>query len=50
MDVCKDVAPEMLGLRSGFVVSIKQRSPNTVGTHCVIFRGSCVEDFTYYNE
>ena len=50
MDVCTDDAPEMLGSRSGFVVRIKQRSVNTVGTHCVIFRGSCLEDFTYYNE
>ena len=28
----------MLGSRSGFIVRIEQRSPNAVGTHCVIHR------------
>ena len=31
-----DGAPTMLGSRSGFIAKIKQKSPNAVGTHCVI--------------
>ena len=34
--VCMDGAPTMLGSRSGFIARIKQKSPNAVGTHCVI--------------
>ena len=36
--VCMDGAPTMLGSRSGFIARIKQKSPNAVGTHCVIHR------------
>ena len=38
--VCMDGAPEMLGSRSRFVARIKQRSPNTAGTHCIIRCGA----------
>ena len=36
--VCTDGAPTMLGFQSGFIARIKQKSPNAVGTHCVIHR------------
>ncbi|XP_077975251.1 protein FAM200C-like [Styela clava] len=36
--ICTNVAPAMLGSRSGFVSRMKQRSPNAIGTHCVIHR------------
>ena len=36
--ICADGAPTMFGSRSGFVIRIKQKSPNAVGTHCVIHR------------
>ena len=36
--VCTDGAPAMLGSQSGFVTRIKDKSPNAVGTHCVIHR------------
>ena len=36
--VCMDGAPTMLGSRSGFIARIKQKSPNAVGTHCVVHR------------
>ena len=36
--ICADGAPTMFGSRSGFVTRIKQKSPNAVGTHCVIHR------------
>ena len=36
--VCTDIAPVMLGYRSGFVAKIKQKNPDVVGTHCVIHR------------
>ena len=36
--ICTDGAPTILGSRSGFVTRIKQKSPNAVGTHCVIYR------------
>uniref|UniRef100_UPI00358FE70F protein FAM200C-like n=1 Tax=Myxine glutinosa TaxID=7769 RepID=UPI00358FE70F len=38
--VCTDGAPAMLGLRSGFVTKVKQKSPSAIGTHCVIHRES----------
>ena len=38
MGVCTDGAHVMLGSRGGFVTKIKQKSPNAVGTHCVIHR------------
>ena len=31
-------APTLLASRSGFIARIKQKSPNAVGTHCVIHR------------
>ncbi|XP_076806253.1 protein FAM200C-like [Clavelina lepadiformis] len=34
--VCTDGAPAMLGCRSGFISRMKQKSPNAVGSHCVI--------------
>jgi len=36
--VCTDGAPEMIGSRSGFISRIKQKSPNAIGSHCVIHR------------
>ena len=33
-----DGASTMLASRSGFIARIKQKSPNAVGTHCVIHR------------
>ena len=33
-----DGAPTMLASQSGFIARIKQKSPNAVGTHCVIHR------------
>nr|XP_039272720.1 protein ZBED8-like [Styela clava] len=36
--ICTDGAPAMLGSRSGFISRMKQRSPNAIGTHCVIHR------------
>ena len=36
--ICTDGALTMLGSQSGFVTRIKQKSPNAVGTHCVIHR------------
>jgi hypothetical protein len=36
--ICTDGAPAMLGSRSGFISRMKHRSPNAVGTHCVIHR------------
>jgi len=36
--ICMVGAPTMLGSRSGFIARIKQKSPNAVGTHCVIHR------------
>ena len=36
--ICADGAPTMFGSRSGFVTRIKQKSPNAVGTHCVIHK------------
>ena len=36
--ICTDGAPTMLGSQSGFIARIKQKSPNAVGTHCVIHR------------
>ena len=36
--VCTDGAPAMLGCRSGFITRVKQKNPDTVGTHCVIHR------------
>ena len=36
--VCTDSALTMLGSRSGFIPRIKQKSPNAVGTHCLIHR------------
>ena len=33
--VCTD-APAMFGSQSGFIVRIKQKSPNAVGSHCVV--------------
>ena len=38
--VCTDGAPAMRGCRSGFIVKIKQKNPDVVGTHCVIHRGA----------
>ena len=38
VDVCMDGAPTMLGSQSGFIARIKQKSPNAVGTHCVVHR------------
>ena len=38
MGVCTDGAPAMLGFRSGFIARIKQKSPNAVGSHCVMHR------------
>ena len=34
--ICTDGAPAMLGCRSGFIARMKKRSPNAVGSHCVI--------------
>ena len=34
--VCIDGASAILGCRSGFIVKIKQKNPDVVGTHCVI--------------
>ena len=36
--ICTDGAPTKLGFQSGFIARIKQKSPNAVGTHCVIHR------------
>ena len=36
--VCTDGAPAMLGSRGGFITLMKQRSPNIIGSHCVIHR------------
>ena len=36
--VCTDGAPAMLGCRSGFQTLVKEKSPNVVGTHCIIHR------------
>ena len=36
--ICTDGAPAMLGCRSGFIARMKRRSPNAVGSHCVIHR------------
>ena len=36
MGVCMDGAFKMLGSQSEFVARVKQRSPNAVGTLCVI--------------
>ena len=36
--ICTDGAPTMLGSQSGFIARIQQKSPNAVGTHCVIHR------------
>lgn len=36
--VCTDGAPAMLGSRGGFITRMKQRSPNAVGSHCIIHR------------
>ena len=36
--VCTDGAHAMLGSQRGFVTRIKDKSPNAVGTHCVIHR------------
>nr|XP_039256335.1 protein ZBED8-like [Styela clava] len=38
MGICTDGAPAMLGSRSGFVSRMKQRSPNAIGTRCVIHK------------
>ena len=35
--VSSDDAPAMLGCRSGFVARIKQKNPDIVGTHCIIY-------------
>ena len=36
--VCTDGAPAMIGSRRGFISRIKQKSPNAIGSHCVIHR------------
>jgi len=36
--VCTDGAPAMIGSRSGFISRIKEKSPNSIGSHCVIHR------------
>ena len=36
MGVCTDGCPAMIGSRSGFISRIKQKSPNAIGSHCVI--------------
>ena len=36
VSICTDGAPAMLGCRSGFIARMKRRSPNAVGSHCVI--------------
>lgn len=37
LGVCSDVAPVMLGSRSGFMTLVKE-NPDMTGTHCVILR------------
>ena len=36
--VCTDGAPAMLGCRSGFQTLVKEKSPNAIGTHCILHR------------
>jgi len=36
--VCTDGVLAMIGSRSGFISRIKQKSPNAIGSHCVIHR------------
>ena len=36
--VCTDGAPAMLGCRSGFQTLVKEKSPNVIGTHCILHR------------
>jgi hypothetical protein len=36
--ICTDGAPAMIGLRGGFIARMKEKSPNAIGTHCVIHR------------
>ena len=34
--VCTDGAPAMLGLQSGFITRVKEKSPSATGTHCIL--------------
>ena len=36
--VCTDGAPAMLGCCSGFQTLVKEKSPNAIGTHCILHR------------
>uniref|UniRef100_A0A8C4N202 Uncharacterized protein n=1 Tax=Eptatretus burgeri TaxID=7764 RepID=A0A8C4N202_EPTBU len=36
--VCTDGAPAMLGLQSGFITRVKEKSPSAMGTHCILHR------------
>ncbi len=36
--VCTDGAPAMLGLQSGFITRVKEKSPSAIGTHCILHR------------
>ena len=47
--VCTDGVAAMLGCRSGFIATIKQKNSDVVETHCVIHRKG-LQDFTCCNE
>ena len=38
LSICTDVAPAMLGCRSGFMKHIKESAPYVTGNHCMIHR------------
>ena len=40
--VCTDGAPAMLGHKSGFQTLVKSRSPNMIGSHCMLHRHALI--------